>query len=180
MRSLIRELRRVPSIAALFLVAGCAADVRPGPSWPGVTAMQPPDVPARSTALPNTGSAATVRIPPEIARECGILEADTYVEFDAARPTDFDLTGLDELAACFASGPMKGHQFRLVGHSDPRGAPDYKRTLGQARADAVETYLEAHGLPRGGGSTSSRGDEDATGRDEVGWSHDRVVDVVLQ
>jgi len=142
--------------------------------------MQAPDLPASETAVPNTGNATHVRISSDIARECGILEADTYLEFDAARPTDFDLTGLDELATCFASGPMKGHAFQLVGHSDPRGAPDYKRTLGQARADSVERYLEAHGLPSGGGSTSSRADEDATGRDGVGWAHDRVVEVGLR
>jgi len=68
---------------------------------------------------------------------------------------------------------------RLVGHADPRGPADYNRILGQKRADAVQAYLLGKGMTKQKCDSTTRGADDATGTDEVGWAKDRRVDVLL-
>lgn len=140
----------------------------------GRTNMQP-----TQRMAPNTPTAANVSIAPEILRDCNIPDSDAYFEFDSSQLMSFDHAPLDALATCFTSGPMKGKKLSLVGHADPRGAPDYNVTLGQSRADAVASYLSDRGLQKSRMTTTSRGAMDATGRTETGWAHDRRVDVML-
>jgi peptidoglycan-associated lipoprotein len=140
----------------------------------GRTNMQP-----TTRTIPNTPTAANVSISPEILRDCNIPDSDAYFAFDSSELMSFDHAPLDALATCFTSGPMKGKKLSLVGHADPRGAPDYNVTLGQSRADAVASYLSERGLDKSRVTTTSRGAMDATGRTETGWAHDRRVDVML-
>jgi peptidoglycan-associated lipoprotein len=166
----------VPTVLAL-VVGACGGEKQvqakapaPAPAAPaGVTNAQPP----------NTPTASTVVIAPEILRACNIPDVDAYFAFDSSKLTSFDLSPLDALATCFATGPMAGRTLRLVGHADPRGTPEYNMTLGQSRADAVSGYLAGHGLAPKQVTTTSRGAMDATGREETGWAHDRRVDVFL-
>ena len=51
--------------------------------------------------------------------------------------------------------------------------------LGQRRAGSVSAYLTKMGLPDTRMETSSRGELDASGEDESGWSKDRRVDILL-
>jgi peptidoglycan-associated lipoprotein len=74
---------------------------------------------------------------------------------------------------------MKGYTLNLIGRADPRGAPGYNLTLGQARADAVQKYLVDKDVAQGNAQSTSRGAMDATGTDEAGWAHDRRVDIML-
>lgn len=53
---------------------------------------------------------------------------------------------LNDVTACFTTGPMKGHSMKLVGRADPRGTPEYNMTLGQARGDSVQKYLVERGV----------------------------------
>jgi peptidoglycan-associated lipoprotein len=133
----------------------------------------------QAPSLPNTPTAASVVIAPEILRACNIPDTDAYFAFDSSKLTSFDLSPLNALATCFSTGPMTGRTLRLVGHADPRGAPEYNMTLGQGRADAVSGYLVSHGLGQKQVTTTSRGALDATGHEETGWAHDRRVDVYL-
>jgi peptidoglycan-associated lipoprotein len=120
-----------------------------------------------------------VAISEEVLRACNIPDGDAYFAFDSSRLTEFDHGPLDAVATCFIRGPMAGRRLRLVGHADPRGAPEYNATLGQSRADSVATYLTDRGVNRANATTTSRGAMDATGHDETGWAHDRRVDVLL-
>jgi len=168
-----------PTAAALVLTSACSSEKQvPPPVSPGVTSMQAPSPPVRATP-PNTPTASNVHISDEILRACNIPDADSYFAFDSSDLTTFDHGPLDSLATCFDTGPLKGRHMELVGHADPRGASDYNMTLGQSRADAVESYLADHGLSRIAMSSTSRGAMDATGHDETGWAHDRRVDVML-
>jgi peptidoglycan-associated lipoprotein len=170
------------AVAIALALAGCAGD-RPKeaaaptpratpPASTGVTNMQP-------AIVPNTPTASNVSISDEVLRACNIPDRNAYFPFDSSKLTDFDLGPLDAVATCFASGPLKGRKMSLVGHADPRGASEYNLTLGQARADAVLSYLAGRGLSRASVTTSSRGAMDATGTDETGWAHDRRVDVLV-
>jgi peptidoglycan-associated lipoprotein len=83
------------------------------------------------------------------------------------------------IAACFTRGPLKGRSLKLVGRADPRGDDEYNMVLGQSRADSVGAALSRDGLERSRMSSTSRGDLDAKGHDENGWSKDRRVDILL-
>ena len=171
-------LRMMVPVAIVGLLAGaCSSTKQVRATAPaGATSMQ---APASARAVPNTPTAANVRISDEILRACNIPDADAYFAFDSSRLTAFDGSPLKAVAKCFESGPLAGRHMRLVGHADPRGTAEYNMTLGQSRADAVETYLGDQGLGRSAMTTTSRGAMDATGTDETGWAHDRRVDVLL-
>jgi peptidoglycan-associated lipoprotein len=86
---------------------------------------------------------------------------------------------LDQVTACFSTGPLKGRTLKLVGHADPRGGSDYNMTLGQSRADSVAGYMLGHGMDRSKTESTSRGAIDATGTDEPTWARDRRVDLMV-
>lgn len=63
----------------------------------------------------------------------------------------------------------------IEGHCDERGSEEYNLALGQRRADAVEQYLEALGVPDARLSTVSFGEEQPAvrGHDESAWRWNR-------
>ena len=66
-------------------------------------------------------------------------------------------------------GPM-----HVTGYADPRGTEEYNLALGDRRARAVRQYLGSLGVNV---TSSSRGEEDATGTDEGSWSNDRRAEI---
>lgn len=61
------------------------------------------------------------------------------------------------------------------GHADERGTEEYNLALGDRRAQSAKKYLESLGV-EATLSSSSMGEEMATGSDESTWSRDRRVD----
>jgi len=180
MKTLAGHLRIVlPAVASVLLASACGGETQAHAVTPGAASMQPRENAQSAASVPNTPTAANVRISTEILRACNIPDADAYFAFDSSRLTAFDDGPLNAVATCFSHGPLAGHHARLVGNADPRGAPEYNMTLGQSRADAVASYLSTRGLSRTAVTTTSRGAMDATGHDETGWAHDRRVDVLL-
>jgi peptidoglycan-associated lipoprotein len=178
------------AVAALsVVVAGCGDDAKPTPKTPGggvtgatsatSTAKQMPVVPPTPENVPNTETASGVKLDDRIRKACGITDQEAYFAFDSSVVQTNDHPVLDKVAVCFTSGPLKGQGMRLVGHADPRGPADYNRILGQKRADAVQGYLLGHGMTKAKCDSTTRGADDATGTDEVGWAKDRRVDVML-
>jgi peptidoglycan-associated lipoprotein len=139
----------------------------------GVANMQP------ATQLPDTSTASNVWLSSDIVRACKIEDRNAYFAFDASNLASVDHGPLDDVAICFTRGIMSGRKLALVGHADPRGAPEYNMALGQARAQAVADYLVSQGVSPANVPSTSRGAMDATGRDERGWARDRRVDVLL-
>jgi peptidoglycan-associated lipoprotein len=64
----------------------------------------------------------------------------------------------------------------LVGRADPRGTPEYNLALSDRRAQTVKEYYQRMGIPSNRLVPVPRGELDATGADEAGWSKDRRVD----
>jgi len=68
---------------------------------------------------------------------------------DLAIPFDYDSAVLndkakaiaDVLAEALQTDQLKEHRFRLIGHTDAKGAEDYNQVLSLRRALAVEKYL---------------------------------------
>jgi peptidoglycan-associated lipoprotein len=127
----------------------------------------------------NSATTTTVAIDDAILRACHISDDKAYFSFDSANLESDAVRPLDAVATCFARGPLKGRSVKLVGRADPRGDEEYNLVLGQSRADSVGSALKRDGLERSRITTTSRGDMDAKGRDENGWSKDRRVDVLL-
>jgi peptidoglycan-associated lipoprotein len=128
---------------------------------------------------PASPSTSAIHISPEITQACGIKEPDAYFAFDSANLRPDDERVLGQVSTCFQSGPLKGKTLGIVGHTDPRGGPDYNMTLGQSRADAVTSYIVGKGLAKSKAQSSTRGEMDAVGTDEPSWAKDRRVDLLV-
>ncbi len=166
-------------VLSSFAALGACAESKPASR--GASSPVPgPQAGIPSSAQPGPApTAGTVAISEEVRRACGIADEDAYFAFDSSAILSIDVPVLDAVARCFTSGPLKGRSLRLVGHADPRGPSEYNMTLGQGRADSVQSYLGRRGLAPSQIATTSRGAVDATGSNEAGWAHDRRVDVML-
>ncbi len=174
------------------------------PAPPPAGSEQMPAPPSSATSMaPSAGSAAMVEtsatveeensdkartdiatrcqmyIADEIKAACGIKRDEPHFEFDSAALSPAASKILTKLSDCFKTGALKNRGMLLVGHADARGSSEYNMTLGERRAESVQSYLEAQGLAGGRIETVSRGKKDATGNDETSWAGDRRVDVLL-
>jgi outer membrane protein OmpA-like peptidoglycan-associated protein len=92
-------------------------------------------------------------------------------------PDDVDV--LHAIAECMTTGPLKDAKIRLVGRADPRGTKKHNMELGMRRANNTAEVLQEFGVDAGRNERVSRGESDATGKNEAGWKQDRRVDIVL-
>ena len=131
-------------------------------------------------AQPNAeAQGAIMAIAPDIQAACGIAETNTFFAYNSAQVAQADHALLAKLADCFTSGPLAGRPMQLVGHADPRGDSDYNYVLGQQRADRAKDAIVDAGMSGSKISTTSRGENEASGNDEASWSGDRKVEVLL-
>lgn len=100
-------------------------------------------------------------------------------DLDRAELLPEDRIVLDQIAECVTDGPLSGRAIELTGRADPRGTDEYNMALGVRRAESVGAYLQRLGVPASKLLKTSRGDIDASGTDEDGWSIDRRVDIRL-
>jgi peptidoglycan-associated lipoprotein len=97
-----------------------------------------------------------------------------YFAFDSSELDSSSRAALQEAVECFR-GQGSGVSVLLTGAADPRGTEEYNIALGERRAQAVRSYLTSLGLDGNSISTTSMGEEMATGTDEAGWARDRNV-----
>jgi len=159
--------------AAMACAAACSSDPKPQPASAFDQTRRPLMLPSINETT--TPTLTQIHIDPAITAACNM--PTPHFDFDSTAIKGD--AGLDALASCFTTGPMKGHTMSLVGHADPRGETEYNFGLGQRRAGEIENYLHLRGVGDSRVSTSSRGELDATGSDEAGWAEDRRVDIVL-
>jgi peptidoglycan-associated lipoprotein len=148
-----------------------------------VSTAAPPSPASTSDRAAAPSATPAVAVSDDLSRRCQLVFGDVggapkfdYNE-DALQP--MDRTALEQIATCLTTGPLKGHTVRLVGRADPRGTSEYNLGLGTRRANTVTDYLRRLGVEPTQLTVTTRGDLDATGRDEVGWREDRRVDVEL-
>ena len=93
-------------------------------------------------------------------------------ELDQAKLDDASAEVLLEHMACFLHAPG---DVRIEGHCDERGTTDYNLALGQRRADSLEAWLVAQGVPSSRLRTISYGEERPVveGSDETSWQLNR-------
>lgn len=102
-----------------------------------------------------------------------------YFEFDAATLSDEAKATLKANAETLL-GNVEVH-VRLEGHADERGSTQYNAALGDRRANAVKTYLNALGVPSTRLEVVSYGEEKPSnkGHDEAAWSSNRRVELAV-
>jgi outer membrane protein OmpA-like peptidoglycan-associated protein len=70
----------------------------------------------------------------------------TFAE-GSAQLTPESMAVLDTVAKALGSDQLAGNAFRVEGHADPRGIEERNKSLSQARAESVVSYLVSkHGL----------------------------------
>ncbi len=144
---------------------------------------------AHKPAAPvSTTTAAQVTRPDREVNLSDDLRTACKIEEDTNAPKfDYDSKGLlsadrdvlVQVARCLTTGPLKGREVQMIGRADPRGEIEYNMTLGESRAASVQVYLAGLGVAKEKLSLTSRGELDATGKDEEGWRLDRRVDLRL-
>lgn len=172
-----RPLRNwVLATIPLLLAASGAGCATPKPPEQPVAPTQWPAKP-QSTTAPKSGEdnpeASQIQIDPAVQRLCKVPTA--YFSFDSSALDHEARKALNVLAACFVTGAAKLESMVITGHADPRGEKEYNFALGQKRAGSVAAYLISQGLDEGRIETTSRGELDADGTDDLGWTLDRKV-----
>lgn len=173
----IRALLGAFALPALFALAACGHD-NPPPQTP----------PSTSTEARTTTSGANARksdqdvnVSQDVRLICNIddSEKSPKFDFDSSSLSSTDREVLQLVAKCMTEGPLKGKNVQLVGRADARGETEYNMGLGESRATAAHKYLTTLGVGNERLSETSRGELDATGKDEEGYRKDRRVDIRL-
>jgi peptidoglycan-associated lipoprotein len=174
------SVTRSGTILLLGLCSSVASSSTPTPKS-ARDVSSPPAVANKeaATRARSSDTSANVAIDDAILHACNIRSDEAYFPFDSSKLESSDASPLSAVAKCFTDGPLKGRSLKLVGRADPRGDDEYNMVLGQSRADRVGEALQRDGLGRNRMTSTSRGDLDAKGHDESGWTKDRRVDVLL-
>jgi peptidoglycan-associated lipoprotein len=166
------------SVLAVLFVVGCGHESPPAkPPTALVTTSAPPPENA-----PKRKSDQVVNVSGDIRAACKIDDSDRSpkFDFDSTSLSSADRDVLEQVAKCLTTGPLKGRAVELVGRADARGETEYNMGLGETRATSVKKYLGGLGVDNTKMSETSRGELDATGKDEEGWRKDRRVDMRLK
>ena len=122
----------------------------------------------------DNGSCVFSGIEPSGNNPCGI-EA-VYFDFDSPKIKSDAQAQLDQIATCLVE---QNTLVYLEAHADPRGTEEYNIMLTDRRGQSVKQYLETKGVTGENLQVISKGDLEAAGTDESGWSKDRRVEFVF-
>ena len=118
----------------------------------------------QSTALP----------PPESTGDTGPCSIETvYFDFDSEALSSSTRDLVQRNVECMRQTNVE--RMHLTGFTDPQGTEEYNLALGDRRARSVMQYMTSLGIAEGKLSSSSVGEEMASGEDESGWRQDRKV-----
>jgi peptidoglycan-associated lipoprotein len=173
-------MKKPIAFSVLISVFSLACGSNP-PAAPRAPVESSPRATGPHTPLPppDEATASNVSIAADIRSACGISDVEAFFPYDSANVRPQDHTILKKLADCFTTGPLKGREMRLIGHADPRGDGEYNHVLGQRRADNIKSAVAEAGMAATNITTTSRGEDDASGVDEASWAKDRRVEIVL-
>jgi peptidoglycan-associated lipoprotein len=163
--------RLAASLFAALSVAACASHPAPRPQAP-TPQPEAPLPPSRSeSGPPPTQSSGPI---PGSERDFVINVGDTvYFDFDKADIRADAGPVLDGQAGWLRR--YTDVRVRVEGNCDERGTREYNFALGARRAEAVRSYLVAHGVAAGRITTISYGKERPVdpGTGETAWAHNR-------
>lgn len=136
-------------------ISNTTRGIRPAgapPATPAPAPATPAPAPAMPASMPAMAPAATTPAPapaatPATAATTTAAKAPSInlsVQFatGSATLTPAATATLDQLGTALTSAELKEYRFRIAGHTDTVGTPEYNLTLSQERANAVASYLE--------------------------------------
>ena len=105
--------------------------------------------------------------------------ATVFFDLDAATLSQDAKAILDRNAEALRTNPDV--MVRVEGHADERGSTQYNAALGDRRANAVKTYLNALGVSSTRMEVVSYGEEKPSdkGHDETSWTANRRVELAV-
>jgi peptidoglycan-associated lipoprotein len=112
--------------------------------------------------------------PPDV----GCRFEPVYFGYDQAALDDQATRVLTAAAECVQQAPGRG--VFLIGHTDPRGTEEYNIALSERRALVVADYLARLGIDPARFRVIPKGETEASGADEAGWTEDRRVEIEWQ
>jgi peptidoglycan-associated lipoprotein len=169
-----------PVLSVALLLGGCATGSKQ--SEPPPSAAELDSISDRDRAR-DRGSATTMPLPetplsPLDDPSGPLYRKVVYFDYDTAeiQPEYTDLLRLH--AGYLYQTP--GASVTLEGHTDERGTRDYNLALGERRADAVQRFLVAEGVPTDSLTTLSYGEERPANpsHGEQAWAQNRRVELV--
>jgi outer membrane protein OmpA-like peptidoglycan-associated protein len=167
----------VIALAAASAAAGCQT---PEPESPAAGLTQPVDPPkppdlGRGADRTEINAMYNLWLTDSVRTVCS--GPAPFFQFDSAETAGSQPT-MQTLVNCMISGPLKGKSIQLIGHTDPRGTPNYNDKLGLERAERVKRYLVANGVEAARVMTSSVGEDEASPAPQD-WPKDRRVEIQL-
>jgi peptidoglycan-associated lipoprotein len=169
----------VTATLGLTLAAGCRGNT-PQAKHPVDAKTEPAKTPEKQP--PEVHASPNIAVSMDIAEACNIAAGKTIdprFKYDRDELLPEDRIVLETIAECLTDGALKGRKVKLIGRADPRGTDEYNLALGSQRSSAVSEYMNKHGAEPSQLVETTRGSIDAIGTNEVGWSKDRRVDIVL-
>jgi peptidoglycan-associated lipoprotein len=163
------------AVAPLLLLA-CTHEAPKAlvPTVATVAAPLPAPAPVAATPPPDS----SFNVSEAVRVKCNLPDtsADSpQFDYDQADLRPRGMSILDSIATCLLTGSMKGEGVRVTGHTDPRGSDSYNEDLGMRRANTAHDYLVSKGIADADITVTSRGKQDATGDEAIGWQLDRRV-----
>lgn len=189
MNTTIRALILITCLAALVSIGACTkkppkavseappASI-PDPPPPPPPAVAPPPAPEPDQAEVDPYASGDLLAVADLARREGRL-GDVYFDFDRS---DLAAEARERLAANARFFLEKSDLLiQVQGHCDERGTNEYNLALGERRAAAVVSYLEALGVAPGRLTALSLGEERqvCTEIGEACWRQNRRAHFVL-
>ncbi|HSW12704.1 MAG TPA: peptidoglycan-associated lipoprotein Pal [Solimonas sp.] len=115
-----------------------------------------------------------------VAAERALSNNVIYFEYDSSAISADGAAVVDRYAAYLQANPAS--RVRLEGHADERGSREYNVGLGERRAQAVESALQAKGVNANQLALLSYGEERPAvpGHDEAAWAQNRRVQLIRQ
>jgi len=127
----------------------------------GVTAIRERGLRLRAANPATAGEESTEA---ETPAPMPAVALDVKFALNSAELTDEAKDTIQRLASALNSEQLAGYHFRLEGHTDARGSPEYNLVLSKRRAAAVRDYLGSLGVDPRRLQLVGRGQEDPLDR----------------
>ncbi len=158
---------------AAMLATACASNPPPEPTPPPApTVVEAPKPPVAPTPIASTPTPAG----PAAGSKADFTAKATdrvYFDYDQYNLDDDDRRALATQVSWLKQYPST--RVEVQGHADERGTRDYNIALGDRRAQAVSSYLQAQGVAATRIQTISFGKDKPLdpGHDEAAWARNR-------
>lgn len=87
-------------------------------------------------------------------------------DFDSSKVSASSAAQLSQLAQALKSEDLSTLSFRIEGHTDGKGSPEYNQSLSQMRADAVKKHLQRLGVQTARLEALGMGDKDLANKED--------------